>query len=172
MSTDWVCLFDKRLSDEILSLATADLADFLQPRLHELASFSEFICGFAEEIPAPVRLSQLRQQGRTEEQLKCDVVQSLCISSDPLYLDYWGCYAEVFIGDPPGSIPESELFPHLKEQRYLLLRSDHVDLMLASLESHRAEVVVMSDANVSLLRNWRDQCGQDTGKMVAYFFSY
>ncbi|MGA9669126.1 MAG: hypothetical protein WBQ94_07960 [Terracidiphilus sp.] len=172
MGTDLVRLFDRRLSNEILSLAMEDIANFLEPRLHQLGNFSEFVCGFGMDVPAALRLEQLQHQGRTEEELKYDLVEHLCISVERLVLDYWACYIEVFSGDPPGSIPDYKLFPHLTEQRYLLLLAEHVDLMLESLDSHRSEVVVMSDADISTLRSWRDQCTADVGKMVAYFYNY
>jgi hypothetical protein len=110
-------------------------------------------------------------RGRTEEEVKCDLVEHLYISTERLVLDYWACYLEVFTGDAPGSIPDYKLFPHLTEQRYLLLLAEHVDLMLASLNSHRGEVVVMSDVDISMLRSLRDQCTADAGKMVAYFYN-
>jgi len=170
MGADSVRLFDKRLSDEILSLAMENIASFVQPRLRQLREFSEFLCGFGEDVPAAIRLEQLQRQGRTEAELKYDLVEYLCISAESLVLDYWACYVEVFSGDPPGSIPDYKLFPHLAEQRYLLLLAEHVDLMLASLDSHRREVIAMSDADISTLRSLRDQCTADVGKMVAYFY--
>ena len=82
------------------------------------------------------------------------------------------CYAEVFDGNPPGSIPDLEIFPHLQEQRFLLLRPEHVEQMLISLSSHRAEVTTMEEEDISLLKQWRERCSNDKSKMVAYFFDY
>lgn len=135
MAADWVSLFDKRLCDGIISLAPANLSAFVEAHLASLHDLSEFKCGFAQDIPANVRLRQLREQGRSDGELKADLVEHLCVSSDRLTVDYWGCYAEVFSSnDPAGSIPDYAVFPHIKQQGYLLLRPEHVDRMLASLE--------------------------------------
>jgi hypothetical protein len=171
MGADWLCLFDKRLCDEIISLASANLPAFVESHLSALNDSSEFKCGFSEEISASIRLTQLREQGRTDDELKADLVDHLCVSSDRLTADYWGCFAEVFVsGDPPGSIPDYKLFPHIKQQGYLLLLPQHVDRMLTSLEEHRDEMRVMQEPQVAQLRQWRTRCVEDPGCMVAYFF--
>lgn len=171
MGADWVSLFNKRLCDEILSLSSANIAPFLESHLCTLGEFSEFKCGFEETVPASIRVNQLHELGRTDDELKADLVDHLCISSDHLTVDYWGCYAEVFsTGDPPGSIPDYRMFPHIKEQRYLLLGPEHVNEMLASLEEHWLEVQVMREAQLSQLRLWRTRCVEDSGYMVAYFY--
>jgi len=136
MGADGVSLFDKRLCDEIISLAPANMPAFVEAHLASLHDLSEFKCGFAQDVPANVRLTQLREQGRRDEELKADLADHLCVSSNRLTVDYWGCYAEVFSsGEPPGSIPDYTLFLRIKQQGYLLLRSEHVERMLASLET-------------------------------------
>ena len=173
MGADWVCLFDKRLCDKILSLSSANIQSFVDSHLSELRWSSEFKCRFAEDVPANVRVKQLREQGLTDEALKADLVDHLCVISDDLTVDYWGCYAEVFSsGDPPGSIPDYRIFPHIKEQRYVLLRPEHVEQMLASLEEHRPEVQVMQEGQLRQLRDWKTRCVEDSGHMVAYFYDY
>lgn len=171
MGTDWVCLFDKRLCDEIISLAPASIGAFVESHLSALHELSEFKLELSRDVPASVRLRRLREQGRTDEELKADLTDHLCVSSDRLPVDYWGCYAEVFSGgDPPGSIPDYRLFPHIKEQGYLLLLPEHVDRMLASLEEHRGELRVMREPQLAQLRQWRMHCAEDPGCMVAYFY--
>src|SRR5215467_9972965 len=126
MGADWVSIFDKRLCNEIVALDAANIPAFVESHLSVLHDFSEFNCGFAQDVPAGARLRQLRERGRTDEELKADLVEHLCVSPDRLTLDYWGCYAEVFpSGDPPGSIPDYSLFPHVKQQGYLLLQPEH-----------------------------------------------
>src|SRR6476646_11270579 len=123
MGADWVSLFNKHLCDEIISLAPANMPAFVEAISERLNELSELQCGFVRDFPATARLGQLREQGRTDEELKADLVDHLCVSRDRLTIDYWGCYAEVFTsGDPPGSIPDYTLFPHIKQQGYLLLR--------------------------------------------------
>jgi hypothetical protein len=171
MGADWVCLFDKRLCDEIVSLIPANIPAFVESHLSVLRDSSEFKCGFAQDVPVSIRLGQLREQGRTDEELKADLVDHLCVSGDPLTLDCWSCYAEVFAnGDPPGSIPDYSLFPHIEQQEYLLLRPEHVEQMLASLEEHRGDVRLMQEAQLSKLRQWKMRCMENTGYMLAYFY--
>jgi len=171
MGADGVSLFDKRLCDEIISLAPANMPAFVEAHLASLHDLSEFKCGFAQDVPANVRLTQLREQGRRDEELKADLADHLCVSSNRLTVDYWGCYAEVFSsGDPPGSIPDYTLFPHIKQQGYLLLRPEHVERMLASLEEHRQELRVMQEPQLAQLRRWKIQCIEDPAQMVAYFY--
>jgi hypothetical protein len=171
MGADWLSLFDKLLCDEIISLAPANLPVFVEAHLAALHDFSEFKCGFTQDLPADVRLGQLREQGRTDEELKADLVDHLCISSDRLTVDYWGCYAEVFAsGDPSGSIPDYKLFPHITQQGYLLLRPEHVERILASLEEHGRELRVMQEPQLAQLREWKIKCVEDPGHMVAYFY--
>jgi hypothetical protein len=77
MGADWVCLFDKRLCDEIISLASADIPAFVGSHLSALDDLSEFKCGFPPDVPASVRVTRLREQGRTDEELKADLVDHL-----------------------------------------------------------------------------------------------
>ena len=171
MGADWVCLFNKRLCDEILSLTPTNIPAFVQLHLPALREFSEFKLGFEQDVPASIRLERLRKQGRTDEELKADLVDHLCVSSDRVILDYWGCYAEVFAtGDPPDSIADYRIFPHIQQQGYLLLRPEHVGQMLASLEEHRRELRIMTEPQLNQLREWKMQCVEDPGYMVAYFY--
>jgi len=171
MATDWVSLFNKRLCDEIISLAPANIPAFIELHLAELHDLSEFNRGFAKDVLVSIRLRELREQDRTDEELRADLVDHLCVSSDHLRVDYWGCYAEVFAsGDPPGSIPDYQLFPHIEEQAYLLLRPEHVENMLASLEEHRHELRVMQEPQLAQLRQWKARCVEDSGYLVAYFY--
>jgi len=171
MGADWMCLFDKRLCDEILSLAPATIHIFVQAHLLQLHDLSLFKCGFEEGVPTAVRFTRLREQGRTDDELKADLVEHLCVSRERLTIDYWGCYAEVFTsGDPPGSIPDYKLFPHIEQQGYLLLRPEHVDRMLASLKEHRRDLRIMTEQQISQLRHWTAHCKKDPGYMMAYFY--
>lgn len=169
MGTDWVRLFDKRLCDDILALDNSTLATFVSSPLGELEQYNEFRNGFADNVAVPARIRQLHESGLSEQQLKCILVNSLCPLGEWLYVDYWGCYAEVFVGDPPGSIPDLVIFPHLQEEQFLLLRPEHVDQILGSLTAHRADLRVMRGKDISLLMQWRDRCLNDENMMVAYF---
>lgn len=120
-------------------------------------------------------IAELHQTGTVgiAAPLKADLVDHLCVISDDLTVDYWGCNSEVFSkGDPPGSIPDYEIFPHIKEQRYLLLRPEHVEQMIVSLKAHWTEVQVMQEVQLSQLQDWKTRCVEDSAYMVAYFYDY
>lgn len=51
----------------------------------------------------------------------------VALGDEEIYLDYWGCYAEVFDGHPEGSISSLDYLPGQEEEIFLLLRPDHVD---------------------------------------------
>jgi hypothetical protein len=172
MGADWVRLFDKRLCDEIVALDSAALTSFVSSHLAELDQYNIFRFGFAEDVSVSNRIQHLIASGQTEQELKYDLVDSLCVFGEWLYLDYWACYVEVFGSDPPGSIPDREIFPHVKEQQFLLLRPEHVEQMIRSLDDHLSEVTVMDANSIALLRQWRDRCSIDNRTMVAYFLSY
>jgi hypothetical protein len=172
VGTDWVRLFNKRLCDEIASLDPAQLEGFVQTHLTDLSKHSSFLCGLDRDVPASKLLCQLRRNGKTDEDLKVSLVLDLCVFGERISLDYWGCYAEVFSSDPTGSIPDTALFPLLEESYFLLFRAEHLDRMLASLDAHRAEVWVMKDSDILLLRDWRNRCLADSDTMVAYFSDY
>ena len=84
MGTDWVRLFNKLLCDEIIALSPVNIAAFVESHFSLLRDFSEFKCGIAQDVPASIRLGRLREQCRSNEQLKADRVEHLCISSDRL----------------------------------------------------------------------------------------
>lgn len=173
MGTDWVSLFDKRLCDEILQMSMTGMVAFVESHLSELKWSSEFIIGFDQTDPISLRFQMLESQGRTEEELRANLVESLCLYPEEIRLDYWGCYAEVFrCSDLAGSILDQELFPNREEQQWLLLLPKHVDIILESLEVHRQEVTVMTDTDILLLQEWRRRCIADSNFMVAYFFDY
>jgi hypothetical protein len=172
VGADWVRLFDKRLCDEIVSLNSDTLPEFVQAQLPKLGQYDLFRLGFGDEIPAEERLRKFKCDGITEHQLKEILVRSLCVIGREIQLDYWGCYAEVFSKDPPDSIPDTALFPYKTETLFLLLRSEHLDRMLTSLQAHRRDVWVMKESDILRLRSWRDRCSGDSNMMVAYFFDF
>jgi hypothetical protein len=92
------------------------------------------------------------------------------MSSEILYVDYWGCYVEAFAAKhPPGAVGAKELFPAMVEEPYLLLLPEHLDTILHSLEEHQDELTVMKPDDIVRLRQWRDACSKDAGLRVAYW---
>ncbi len=171
MGTDQIALFNKDRCDRILSLEGPALDEFVSPLPWSYDRSSPLQRGFAESSSIAERIAKLRSRGILEETLKMMLVEHFCLSPERISLDYWACYSVVFKHDPPGSIPDLELFPGREEQHFLLLNGEHVSQMMASLELLRKKLTVMSDTSVLVLRYWQELCVRDPNYMVAYFFS-
>ena len=170
MGADWLRLFDKKLCDEIVCLSTDTLPAFVERHLGRLGEFSMFRLDFGNTAVQD-RVQRLLEGGNTEARLREALVDELCFDRQMISLDYWGCYVEVFAAaDPPGAISDYRFFPERQQQSFLLLMPEHVDRILESLDLHRAELTVMTDADVNVVRQWRDMCTADRSQMVAYVF--
>lgn len=94
-----------------------------------------------------------------------------CFIGSPLYLDYWGCYSEVFGGmEPVGSVFNTSFIPGEEEAWFLFLLPEHIDRMLASLWKHSSELRVPVD--IAELRRFREIAAADQNLKVAYVFDY
>jgi hypothetical protein len=170
MGADWLQLFDKKLCDEVLGLNAETLPAFLAKHLPQFREFSTFRYDF-DGVPVHDRVKQLLEIGESVADLRVKLVDELCFSEGRIAIDYWGCYVEVFASaDPPGAIADYRLFPERQQQSFLLLLPNHVDRILESLDLHRAELAVMTGAEINLLRQWRNVCSADPSQMVAYVF--
>jgi len=170
MATDQVALFNKGRCDQILLLRFSEISEFLQPFLPTLDRSSRLGKDFEPSTPAALRVARLRETGFSEEEIRGMMIRSLCLSPERISLDYWACYLLVFGEDPHGSIPDYELLPHRQSQEFLLLRADHVEKMLTTLNILRRKLTVMSDTAVAVLQFWKDRCATDPDWMVAYLF--
>ena len=75
--------------------------------------------------------------------MKSDLAQDFAFGVEEILLDYWGCYPEVFGDHPEGSISSLDYLPDEEEERFLLLRPEHVDKMILSLREHLSDLRVM-----------------------------
>jgi hypothetical protein len=96
----------------------------------------------------------------------------VALGDEEIYLDYWGSYAEVFNGHPEGSISSLDYLPDEEEETFLLLRPDHVDRMVRSLNEHRGDLNIMDKEQLEKLERWRDFCAANPSHMVAYIFDF
>ena len=96
----------------------------------------------------------------------------VALGDEEIYLDYWGCYAEVFDGHPEGSISSLDYLPDEEEETFLLLRPDHVDRMIKSLREHSDDLSIMDEEQIGKLEKWRDFCAANPNYMVAYFIDF
>jgi hypothetical protein len=96
----------------------------------------------------------------------------IALGNEEIYLDYWGCYVHVFNGHPEGSVSSLDYTPGEKEEIFLLLRPDHVDLMTRSLHEHIDDLRVMNEGQIAKVEMWRDFCAVNPSHMVAYMFDF
>jgi hypothetical protein len=90
---------------------------------------------------------------------------------EEIYLDYWGCYDQVFDAHPGGSISSRDLQPGEEVETFLLLRAEHVDQIIKSLQSHSEELRIMSKEQLATLEKWKSLSYANHHYMVAYIFN-
>lgn len=87
---------------------------------------------------------------------------------EEIFLDYWGLYEQVFAERPNGSMSSRELLQPEGEGTFLLLRSEHVDQIIKSLNSHIDELRITSKEQLTTLEKWRSLSLANHQHMVAY----
>jgi len=90
---------------------------------------------------------------------------------EEIFLDYWGCYDQVFDERPPGSVSSRDLQPWEERETFLLLRAEHVDRIIKSLQNHTEELSIMSKEQISTLEKWKSLSYATHHYMVAYIFN-
>jgi hypothetical protein len=90
---------------------------------------------------------------------------------EEIFLDYWGCYDQVFDQRPKGSISSRDLLQPEEEGTFLLLRAEHVDQIIKSLYSRIDELSIMTKEQISTLEKWKSLSYANHQYMVAYIFN-
>jgi hypothetical protein len=90
---------------------------------------------------------------------------------EEIFLDYWGCYEQVFDGRPEGSVSSRELLQPEEEGTFLLLRAEHVDQIIKSLYRHLDELRCTTKEQLSTLEKWKSLSLANHQHMVAYIFN-
>jgi len=181
MGTDSVKLFNKMLSDRILGTTKSKLIRYVEENLDSLKEMKKN-GGFVRSLV----LFELNERGGSVaeaverliaekhplDQLKDELIHDFAFGVEEVYLDYWGCYAEVFTeGNPKGSLSSMKYFGY-KEEVYLFLQPQHVDRMIRSLNQHLDDLRIMGKAEIERLEYFRDFCVGHTGYWVAYIFDF
>ncbi|MBA2341455.1 MAG: hypothetical protein H0V88_13780 [Pyrinomonadaceae bacterium] len=177
MGTDSIKLFDKALADQILVMERESLTRFLEDNLSALKQKEFVLNPVMYEIEEnggsiPDTLERLLSSEYTLTGLKSELAQDFAFGDEEIYLDYWGCYAEVFDGHPEGSISSLDYFPDHEEETFLLLRPDHVDQMIRSLCNHMDDLSIMNKEQIEKVGRWRDFCAANPSYMIAYQFDF
>lgn len=187
MGTDYLQLLDRRTAEIIIHGEGNDLAAVVDLRtaMNMKPIWKQYwddhkkgFIDFDSGITAAERFKILIETGSTIEEIKEELLRELCISHW-LYVDYWGCYAEVFGADPPGAITWEEFIAPMyrtagsKQEEYgvsgcYLLTHDNVDSILKSLECHRHELQIMDQSKVDRLRYWQNFCRKHAGSSILY----
>lgn len=181
MGTDSVQLFNKTLGDQILAMEKSALIQCAEENLGKLKRRKR-ICGYIHSS-IPFQLNQhggsvaeaverLISDKTPLSQLKIDLLHDLAFGEEEIYLDYWGCYAEVLNrGNLQGSFSSITYFGD-EEGRYHFLLPFQVDLMIRSLKKHPKDLPVMGKAGVERLEYFRDFCFSHPEYWVAYIFDF
>ena len=177
MGTDSVKLFNKVVADQILAMERGLLTRFLEENIGDIKrkpSTLSLVVFEMEQNGGSVSdaVERLLSGEQTFTKLKAEVAQDFAFGDEEIYLDYWGCYSEVFHGDPEGSISSLDYLPEQEEEVFLLLRPDHVNRMIESLHEHADDLSVMDKDEVERLEGWRDFCNSNPSYMVAYLLDY
>jgi hypothetical protein len=177
MGTDSVKLFHKALADQIMAMERDVLTRFLEENigiLKQKPSTLSLVVFEMERSGGSVSdaVESLLSGEQSLPELKADVAQDFAFGDEEIYLDYWGCYSEVFQGNPEGSISGLDYLPDQEEETFILLRPEHVDLMIESLREHADDLSVMDEGDVERLEGWRDFCAANPSYMVAYLLDY
>jgi hypothetical protein len=168
VGTDYLELFDRRTAEIIVSGAEADLISLVEARTPPNSGppvwhhFWNASLGSLQEFPRTAtsedRFHLIRSASESLDEIKGELMEAMCVSR-PLFLDYWGCMAEVFRGgEPPGAVTWEEFAAPLQSGnepvessgRYLLT-PENTEAILQSLRTHVRELRV-TDSQV--LRSW------------------
>lgn len=147
MGTDSIKLFNKALADRILAMDQDELIRFL---------------GDASLLDPEFTLSPM----------KSPIVCEYAFGNEEILIDYWGCYAAVFAGHPEGSISSLDYLPGEEEETFLLLRPEHVEMMIKSLREHSDDLTIMNADEIDKVEEWKAFCAANTGYFVAYLFDF
>ena len=164
MGTDSVKLFNKTLADRILAMSREELVSFLEENIGALRQKLSILNLVLFEMKkkgdsVSDSIDFLISGGQSFTQLSAELAQDFAFGDAEIHLDYWGCYAHVFDGHPESSISSLNYLPDQEEETFLLLRTEHVDSMLESLQKHANDLRVMSKRDIETLEQWRNFCG-------------
>ena len=105
MGTDYLHLFNKGLADEILSMDRDSFARFVDRNYAKIRKDVVVFWKAKGEYSALEAIETLISMGSDLLELKREVAMEVAFESDAegnkqtIYLDYWGCFSEVFDDD-------------------------------------------------------------------------
>lgn len=178
MGTDRVQFFDKGAADRVLAMERPALEAFVSENLGLLRSrnvYASVLFHVIDEerrsVPEAIDILMAEFPGRSAAEsfaeVRIQVALDAALVGEQMFVDYWGCYVETLMS-AKGTLSCID-YLGWKEEDFILLGPEHVDLMLASLDRHAAELTIMCPEHVARLRRWRDGCAANPSHRVAYF---
>lgn len=185
MGTDFLQLFDERTAHFVIEGEESDLVTLVDFRTSRegapiwksyWAPEEEAFVDFEPRTPNSARLRIKLAHGTTLGEIKEDLLRRLCTMQAMFYLDYWGCWAEVFITEPPGALTWEQLVAPIRKSHAApdgssgcyLLTHENVEAILRSLRSHQDELLIMTLADIERLASWQRFCAKDSGFCILY----
>jgi hypothetical protein len=178
MGTDSIKLFDKALADQILAMDQDQLVRFLQENLDRLTHRTLFYNPVPSEMAETGRSVADAVQGLiagrdyTMSELKTSIIEDFAFGPEEILMDYWGCYAANFVDHPEGAISSLNYLQEEEEERFVLLRAEHVAKMIKSLREHIHDVTIMDAKKIDKVDEWRALCAANPDYFVAYQFDF
>jgi hypothetical protein len=177
MGTDRIRLFDKPLGDSILAMDQHGLIQFLEQNLDKLSHRTWHFNPVDFELKQNGGsitdvVQRLLDEDYTLPQLKSSMVQDFAFGEEEILIDYWGCYAALFVDHPEGSISSLDYLPDEEEETFVLLRAEHVARMTASLRAHIDDLSVMDAKQIEKVEEWQALCSTNPNYLVAYQFDF
>jgi hypothetical protein len=175
MGVDYLRRFDWTLAARIQRMTAEELAQLLEDRLPSWRAASRHPVSEALDLarrrarPVAEIVSELLAEGCTLTELRNDAIHDLCLQGEDVLLDASGAWAEVFLEQPQEALSSLDVLPGTDEERFLLLRPQHLDAVLRSLEDQEHERGARPRKLEALVR-LRDACAARPGLLVAYCF--
>ncbi len=173
---DYLKRFDWALAARIRRMSADELAQLLEDRLPSWRPACRRPVSEAMELavrrgrPVAEIVSELLADGCTLTELRNDAIHDLCLQGEDVPLDASGAWAEVFLEQPEEALSSLDVLPGTDEERFLLLRPQHLDAVLRSLEGKDREPGTRRPGRLEALARLRDACAARPGLLIAYCF--
>lgn len=174
MGLDYLKRFDWALAARIQRMGAAELADLFTERLPAWRAGggrpSSEVLDLAARTgrPAAEIVDELLAEGCTLTELRNDAVHELCLQGEDVPLDARGSWAEVLLEGPGNALSSLDVLPGTDEERFLLLRPQHLDAILQAVQDEEPEA--RAPSGLEAIARLRDACASRPGLLVAYCF--
>jgi hypothetical protein len=175
MAADYLKRFDWALAARIRKAGPEELVQLLEERRGAWRAAGRRPCSdllaLALRSGRPVAeiLDELLAEGCTLTELQNDAVCDLCLQGEDVRLGADGLYAEVFPADLEGALSSLDVLPGTDEELFLLLRPQHLDLLLRALREQEGQALP-SPVRLDAIARLRDAIASQPGQMVALCF--